>query len=93
MLNITAKILHDLADEIFSIYQYGEADDLLDQALKMGIIISKIATVEEVRRWDGCHEFELPFEDARDLETGEEYYTVCSEKEIEQMLKKKSNEN
>ena len=89
MLNITAKTLHDLADEIFSDYLSSDCEGSLFSAIEIGIIKRKVATVEDVRRWDGCDDFDLPFEDARDLETGEEYYAVCSEKEIEKMLKDK----
>ena len=89
MLNITAKTLHSLAKQLFSFYMESDWENSLFSAIEIGIIKRKVATVEDVRRWDGCDDFDLPFEDANLLETGDEYYVVCSEKEIEKMLQEK----
>ena len=97
MLYLSAKLLHKLADEILHYYYFenshwagADAECLLETAVEIGIIMQKIVTDKDVKKWQRCKTSILPFQDARQFEEGAHYYVVCSQEEIEEMLKEKT---
>ena len=79
MLNITGKTLNALGKAIIRDYHLGTEETALKGAIEIGIVIEKITTQENIKKWR--HKSPL-----NEIEIGDEYYHVPSIVQFREML-------